>query len=112
MAVLMVDVGERPRTLRADLAVLTDERGVAAVSDVLPGAHHVSVLLASGWHHGWAFVEAPDDVIGLGPAVQAAPDVDVDAAVAMPADSGDWAALTAHLDTPEAVFDDVVVQRP
>lgn len=106
MALLVVDLGERPQAVRVDLAILTDERGVAAVAEVPPGAHHVSVLLSGGWHHGWAFVDADDDVIGLGPAEVSSPDLATDAVVAMPTDAGGWAILTAHLDSSAAVFDD------
>lgn len=101
MALLVLDLGPRPQAVRVDLAVLTGDRGVAAVADVPPGAHRVSALLEDGWRHGWVYVGDPDEVVSLG---GDGPDVVTDAVVALPPDGGGWAALTAHLDSREAVF--------
>jgi hypothetical protein len=106
VALLVVDLGERPQVARVDLAVLTAARGVGAVADVAPGAHHVSVQLSDGWYHGWAFVDADDDVVGFGPATASPREVASDAVVAMPPDEGGWALLTTHLDSRAALFDD------
>jgi hypothetical protein len=103
VALLVVDVGERPHAVRVDLALLTAEAGIAAVSDVPPGPHHVSLLLADGWHHGWAFVDADDDVVVMG--AGAPPPSATEAVVALPPDAGGWSALTTHLDSRAALVD-------
>lgn len=96
MARLVVDRGERPEAVRVDLVALTGDLGVAAVTDVPPGPHRVSVLLADGWQHQWVFVE---DGIESAPSAALAPE----AVVALPPDGGGWSALTAHLGSPAAL---------
>jgi hypothetical protein len=98
MARLVVDLGERPETVRVDLVVLTGDLGVAAVTDVPPGPHRVSVQLAGGWQHQWVFVEEDEPAAGEPPALAA------EAVVALPPDGGGWSALTAHLDSRDALF--------
>jgi hypothetical protein len=87
VALLVADLGERPAAVRVDLAVLTADLGVAAVADVPPGAHHVSVLLS-------------DVRVG-----SAGGEVETDAMVTLPdAGAQDWSMLTAHLSSRDAVF--------
>jgi hypothetical protein len=102
VALLVADLGERPAAVRVDLAVLTADLGIAAVADVPPGAHHVSVLLSDGWQHGWIWVEHEDETVRVG---GAGGEVETDAVVTLPVEGAEnWSMLTAHLSSRDAVF--------